>query len=112
MKHSKDDLESAFNSFWVAGMKKVNKKAARKAFEKEAKLQSGLTQFVFMLINDIKARKGKQFGFDSMHPTTYLNGERWEDELPKTEIVNNVTPIRSTRDTTLEQELTDRTWAD
>lgn len=24
----------------------------------------------------------EQMGFDKMHPTTYLNGERWEDELP------------------------------
>ena len=111
MSHSKDELESAFNSFWIAGMRKVNKKAARKAFEKEVKLQSDLTQFVFMLINDIKARKGKQFGFDSMHPATYLNGERWEDELPKAEIVNNVTDIRSTRDMTIEDEF-NRDWAD
>jgi len=107
-----NNIDSAFESFWIAGMKKVNKKAARKAFEKLAKNQKDLTQFVFMICNDVKARKGKQFGFDALHPATYLNGERWEDELPKTEIVNNVTAIRTTRDMTLEEELTDRSWAD
>lgn len=113
MSYSKDELDSAFNTFWIAGMKKVNKKAARKAFEKEAKSQSDLAQFVFMLSNDIKARKGKQFGFDSMHPATYLNGERWEDELPKLEVIDNVRSIgnRLTKDIDLIEELSDRSWA-
>lgn len=73
-----------FENFWQAGMRKVNKKAARKIFQRLLKEQSNPHEFVEMLSNDVKHRiRLKQFGFDAMHPTTYLNGERWEDEMPK-----------------------------
>lgn len=37
-----------------------------------------------MLAEDIRSRvAGKQFGFDKLHPTTYLTGPRWMDEIAK-----------------------------
>ena len=60
-----------------------------------------------MLIIDIKKRlASNQLGFKEMHPATYLNGERWEDEIINTPIPQRQTPIDSI------ELLTDRTWAD
>ncbi|VEJ15728.1 hypothetical protein [Pasteurella multocida] len=34
-----------------------------------------------MLVRDVQKRLSLgQFGFDKLHPTTYLNNARWEDE--------------------------------
>ena len=89
-----------FEIFWDAGMRRVNKKAARKAFDRIIKLEDDKEEFVFMLQQDIKKRlAAAQFGFDAMHPATYLNGERWQDEIRQ---VNS----------RLLHTLTDRSWAD
>ncbi|MDA5609443.1 hypothetical protein NM950_13430, partial [Pasteurella multocida subsp. multocida] len=38
-------------------------------------------QFAQMLADDVQKRLSLgQFGFDKLHPTTYLNNARWEDE--------------------------------
>lgn len=38
--------------------------------------------FTNNLINDVLVRlDSNQLGFEQMHPTTYLNGERWNDEV-------------------------------
>lgn len=73
--------------FWLAGMCKTGKKNARSAFRtqyQEWRRISGGTpdQFASFLAGDISSRMGKQFGFEKLHPTTYLNGKRWEDEKP------------------------------
>lgn len=81
-------VDEAFEStFWCAGMVKTGKKSAKSAFAtqfKEWRKQSGGSpiQFAQFLADDIACRKGKQFGFEKLHPTTYLNGKRWEDEKP------------------------------
>ena len=73
--------QSYFDQFWNAGMRRLNKKAARKSFDRIIKSQPDKQAFVDMLVEDIQARfRLQQFGFDKMHPTTYLNGERWEDD--------------------------------
>jgi len=100
-------IDEAFEIFWLAGMRKLNKKKALTVFKRMAKKAPDLKEFALRLYSDIQARLGKQFGFDAMHPTTYLNGERWEDELPQALQVAD----RSTRDISLEEELTDRSWA-
>ena len=100
-------IDEAFDIFWQAGMKKLNRKKALVIFKRIAKTVPDLKEFALMLYNDVKARLGKQFGFDSLHPTTYLNGERWEDELPQAlQVVD-----RNTRDISLEESLGDRGWA-
>lgn len=86
-----DKLQEAFDQFWEAGMKKLNKKKALAAFKaqfkahkKELNPDTPEQHFTTHLINDVKLRlKNQQLGFDGMHPTTYLNGERWNDEQTK-----------------------------
>ena len=80
-------IDGLFEQFWLAGLPKVNKKKALAAFKSVLKrdvLQNDAMTAV--LIADVKQRlAASQFGFSKLHPTTYLNGERWNDDAP----VNN-----------------------
>ncbi len=75
-----DALAEAFECFWNMGMKKINKVSAKRSFKKAVKGKNA-DEFLGMLAHDIETRiaTGQQ-GFTEMHPTTYLNGQRWEDE--------------------------------
>jgi hypothetical protein len=77
-------LCDAFDVFWNAGLRKVGKPKAESAFLsnlKKTKLSPDA--FAAMLADDIKLRlAAKQFGFDKLHPTTYLNQRRWDDDKP------------------------------
>jgi hypothetical protein len=80
---SSDELGAAFDGFWNAGMVKQAKAKSLAKFEQLCKTM-GLSaeQLADKLIADIKARVAAgQFGFDRLHPLTYLNGKRWEDEV-------------------------------
>lgn len=87
-----EETDHAFeNIFWCAGMRKTGKKNAISAFRtqfslwrKETKGSAG--EFAKFLADDIKLRLGVQFGFDKLHPSTYLNGQRWNDEKPVTAV--------------------------
>lgn len=82
-KPSDAEITDAFEVFWSAGMRKIDKKKARKAFGSIVK-RDGLVpgDFARQLYNDVKARlHANVFGFKQLHPTTYLNGERWNDEI-------------------------------
>lgn len=87
-----EETDQAFeNIFWCAGMHKTGKKNAKSAFRtqftlwrKETKGSAG--EFARFLADDIKLRLGVQFGFDKLHPSTYLNGQRWNDEKPATAV--------------------------
>ncbi|HCI3215266.1 TPA: replication protein [Salmonella enterica] len=85
-------VDDAFeNIFWLAGMRKLEKKSAKSAFRTQYQIwrrDSGGTpeEFATFLADDIASRVGKQFGFDRLHPSTYLNGQRWNDEKPVTAI--------------------------
>ena len=75
------EINKLFEMFWVAGMYKTKKKKARVSFARVIKQQDAPWEFTNMLVKDIKKRlEINQFGFSSLHPTSYLNGERWEDE--------------------------------
>ncbi|ELY5941298.1 replication protein [Cronobacter malonaticus] len=86
-----EETDKAFeNIFWRAGMVKKGKQKAISAFRsqfQEWRKESRGTpeQFAQMLAEDIACRKGKQFGFDNLHPATYLNGKRWNDDKPTPE---------------------------
>lgn len=86
-----EETDRAFEEiFWLAGMVKGGKAKAKSAFRTQFKAwrkESGGTpeQFAQFLADDIASRKGKQFGFDKLHPSTYLNGQRWNDEKPAPE---------------------------
>lgn len=75
--------------FWIAGMRKVGKDKCKTAFKskyKEWRKETGgsIDEFAKFLADDIQCRlRTQQFGFDKMHPTTYLNGSRWADEKPE-----------------------------
>ncbi|MFK3559393.1 replication protein, partial [Pasteurella multocida] len=84
---NENDLESAFDIFWKAYKVKVNKSGALKSFKSAYKEYFQKTQkstpqeFAEMLVRDVQKRLSLgQFGFDKLHPTTYLNNARWEDE--------------------------------
>ena len=74
--------DASFDRFWSAYPKKVDKLRARKAWKRK-KLDSKAD----MLIKDVEARLKSDFkwiknkGKYIPMPTTYLNGERWEDEF-------------------------------
>lgn len=86
-----DQLEVSFDQFWLAGMRKVNKKKAFSAYKSQFKANkknldkvNPELHFANHLINDVKKRLDLgQLGFAEMHPTTYLNGERWNDDYPE-----------------------------
>jgi hypothetical protein len=70
-----------FDIFWAAGMRKAAKPAARKAFEKVMRGAEDPEQFTYNLVDDIQKRIAiDQLGFTELHPATYLNGMRWEDD--------------------------------
>lgn len=85
-RHEKTD--QAFEKvFWCAGMKKTGKQAAMKSFRTQFELWRKVSggspdEFAGILAEDVRSRLGKQFGFENLHPATYLNGKRWEDEKP------------------------------
>jgi len=79
------EREELFEKFWYAGMRKVNKVKAKPIFLKLLSDTPDPKGFTESLIEDVEIRlENKQRGFNEMHPTTYLNGERWKDERYKT----------------------------
>ena len=75
-------IDHLFEKFWLAGIRKVNKKKAKSLFNNLLKKKKDPQAFTDALIYDVKKRLDKnQLGFAEMHPTTYLNGERWNDEV-------------------------------
>lgn len=108
------ESDQLFEQFWCAGMRKMNKKKCRGLFNgllKRLKDPEFAAKYkdppylTMILINDIQTRlEINQFGFNRLHPATYLNNERWEDDLYQDE------PLESTQDAM--KTLTDTTWAD
>ena len=82
-KKKEQRIEDSFNVFWDSYHKKSAKSQALKAF-KSAINREGvkeIEEFSEMLITDCKQRvSDKQFGFDNLNASTYLNNNRWEDE--------------------------------
>ena len=77
--------ERSFDFFWEAYPKKVNKKRAKEIWCGKIKPSRELfKQIIGHIYSMSKTREwSKQGGTFIPHPTTYLNGERWEDEIPK-----------------------------
>lgn len=92
-----DTKETMFNEFWELYPRKINKKKSRTAYERISKVNHDL------IIEDLTERVQteewlKDNGKFIPHPTTYLNGERWFDEMgtkpqfkPKGVLNNEVT---------------------
>lgn len=91
--NNKDHLtDEVFLIFWKAWPKKSNPKGSYAKFNATFKrlckeqgksaTQQTKEKWAQMLVSDIQKRmESKQFGFDAMHATTYLNQERWHDEI-------------------------------
>ena len=108
-----DQIGVSFDYFWQAGMKKVNKKKALSAYKTQfkaskAEIRKSVDEdlemyFAQYLVCDIVRRlELGQLGFSEMHPTTYLNGERWNDDYPA--------PQQQSTDFTGQQSVSN--WAD
>ncbi len=76
-------LHDAFEVFYNAGLPKKDRKRAEDKFKKTAKrLKRDPMEFAEFLASDIGKRlAAEQQGFELLHPTTYLNNERWLDEI-------------------------------
>lgn len=121
---AKPSIDEEFELFWMhgthtqiqQGLKKVNKAAAKKSFKAQVnKLPKGFSYsngddqfqgamaFAMMIIDDIEKRcQSGQFGFEnSLHPTTYLNNQRWNDSYETNQQSTNAT---SNRKLTAEEE--------
>jgi hypothetical protein len=75
------EINKLFNQFWSAYPRHVNKKSTLKVFLKIAPSPELLEK----ILSSIEAwKKSEQWSKDGgkfiPHPTTWLNGERWEDE--------------------------------
>ena len=98
------DQDAQFEIFWNAGMVKTGKKKARSIFQKLAAKRADSEIWTEQLEYDIKRRlSANQMGFAAMHPSTYLNGERWEDDA----VISSQAPKAQTR----EQQVTDANQA-
>ena len=81
------EIDHCFERFWVSGIRKVNKKKSKPLFQKYLKDNYSknwptIYDLTSKLVKDVKLRiASNQLGFSEMHPTTYLNGERWNDEI-------------------------------
>lgn len=78
--NTRETRESEFERFWSAYPRKEGKQKARSAFEK-------VTVPLSTLLDAIEQQKKsaqwcKDNGQFIPHPATWLNGKRWEDQLP------------------------------
>ena len=78
--------ERRFEKFWSEYPRRVNKQAARKAFDKlkptDELLATMTAAIAKQKLSDQWTKDGGQF---IPHPATWLNGKRWEDELTPAE---------------------------
>ncbi|MFA0036475.1 hypothetical protein AB4423_06990 [Vibrio chagasii] len=79
-------VESCFDRLWAAYPTKKSKKNSLAKFKSIVTAQSEPPEvFTEMLCRDVETRvANRQFGFDKLHLTTYLNQERWNDDHEKT----------------------------
>jgi len=81
---------SRFEEFWAAYPKKAERKKAASAWKRR-----NLDRIADQIIADVQRRKRRdRFWLDGFipNPTTYLNGDRWEDEIQE---VGNANRTRS-----------------
>ena len=77
-------IDTCFNRFWKSYPRKVKKKDCRRIWKRN-KLESSIND----ILKDLETRPTQdQQWIDGYipHPTTYLNGELWEDEWESIEV--------------------------
>lgn len=89
------EIVDRFTRFWTAYPRKTAKEAALKAFAKlkpdETLLQTMLEALDRWKASDQWTRDGGQF---VPHPATWINGKRWEDEVPKAAAPRKTVPAQ------------------
>ncbi len=107
-----DLINECFERFWSSGIRKDARKKTIPLFTKILKKQSDPKAFTDKLVTDIRDRLSiQQFGFERMLPTTYLNGERWNDQLTRGDpilSVDHANKNQTFRSPHAKQSLTDR----
>ena len=82
-------IENSFNFWWNHYPKKLAKKAAFKSWQKTTKkmdeqtirdLTNHIVDDVEHRLKSLKSGSDEFLGFDRLHPTTYLNQERYNDD--------------------------------
>lgn len=96
-------LEEGFDIFYSAGLRKKSKVRAFAKFKSLAKqMKADPIEFGQLLAADVQARIAKQqFGIDKLHPSTYLNNQRWTDEHDET---NNGQPASTGKQSAAERQ--------
>ena len=70
-----------FDQFWEAYPRKVGKRNAQKAFERLQVDKPLLDKMLRQIAHAKQSRQWQDVQYIP-HPATWLNGRRWEDELP------------------------------
>lgn len=80
--HASEALEKAFEAAWAAWPRKVGKKSARAKFERL--VRDGFDAYnLAIAVKEHGEAYGRYVPEQYVpHLTTWLNGERWEDEIP------------------------------
>jgi DNA-binding transcriptional regulator YhcF (GntR family) len=76
-----DQKNNYFDEFWKAYPRKTNKGFARKVFEKlkvDDAMLTKMLQAIYVQNKNVWKDKDQQY---IPHPSTWLNGERWDDEV-------------------------------
>lgn len=79
----KEPAKDGFDAWWDAWWNKTAKAAGRKAWQKAAAKHGA--EFLLAQVVADRARFEPTATWDwrrNLHPATWLNGERWEDQLP------------------------------
>lgn len=78
-----DFMENTFDEFWKAYPRHVAKKTAKKAWDK-IKMDDVLFRKIIDVVNLNKKSPQWQIPQYIPHAATWLNGERWDDEVDTT----------------------------
>lgn len=75
-------MDVGFDAFWKSYPRKIGKGAARKSWDKIKPSESLLAKIIFAVEQQKKSADWqKENGKYIPHPTTWLNQERWDDEV-------------------------------
>ncbi|WP_343075401.1 hypothetical protein [Pseudomonas sp. AF32] len=102
-------VEDLFPKFWKLYPRKVGKDKAEKAWSKLKVTQELFDLMVAALAKQVLTPDWlKDKGQYIPHPSTWLNGKRWEDEIP--DVASNIHPFAPRRQSN-EPDFDDKTWA-
>jgi hypothetical protein len=91
-----NDINAQFNQFWAIYPRKKGKGQARKAFEKA--LEKTDLETIIAGVHAYMEHEDMSDPQFIAHPTTWLNGERWEDEHGEARVVPRSPHVGGPRD--------------